>query len=57
LQHVVNPYETNDPLTDYYSGKRKKKPEVTAYEDEYFTSKKSGLSITESYEWLPEGDK
>jgi hypothetical protein len=46
------------PLTEYhnYDGKRKKK-EVTKYEDDYFVSRKSGLSITDSEEFLPAGDR
>jgi hypothetical protein len=56
LHPLKDLYETDAelmPLT-HFTGKKKKKPEITAYEDRYFVSKKSGLSITSSEEWLPE---
>lgn len=56
LQPSKNPYDNTGPelipLTGY-GRPNKKKPQITEYEDIYFVSRKSGMSITKSEEWLP----
>jgi uncharacterized Zn finger protein (UPF0148 family) len=55
----INPYSKEGPeivrMDQYaeYKGKKKKKEEVTAYEDVYWAARKSGLYITDSEEFLP----
>jgi hypothetical protein len=61
LQPLVNPYATDDgqPLVSMtqYANTHKKKKGITDFEDDYLCAKKSGFSITESYEYLPEDER